>query len=114
MSPQVVATPSLRSIFGDWMGSTVSVATNRGAGAYGPDLAEPIPVEGVMVSFKRRFVRNSEGNTVPSEASILAELEHEDKFTGGSVVTLPNGRNTTVITAALDPLMFGALVVNLE
>lgn len=114
MSPQVAAEPALRDIFGDWMGSTVTVATNRGAGAYGPDLAVPVAVVGVMVSFKRRWVRNSEGNTVPSEASIMAEAEHETKFAGGSVVTLPSGTNTTVISASVDPLMFGALVVTLE
>ena len=105
---------ALTDTFGDWMGSTVTVATNQGAGAYGPDLAEPVAVVGVMVSAKRRFVRNAEGNEVISETSILAELEHEAKFTGGSVVTLPSGTNTTVITASLDPLMFDALVVSLE
>ena len=105
---------SVRDTFGDWMGSTVTVATNQGAGAYGPDLADPVAVVGVMVSAKRRFVRNSDGNEVVSETSLLAELEHVAKFTGGSVVTLPNGTNTTVITAALDPLIFDALVVSLE
>jgi hypothetical protein len=104
----------LRDTFGDWMTSTVTVATNRGAGAYGPDLADPIAVDEVMVSNKRRWVRNSEGNLTPSESSILAEMEHLPKFTGGSEVTLPNGTTTTVITAASDSLLFDALVVSLE
>ena len=104
---------ALTDAFGDWMTSTVTVATNKGAGAYGPDLAEPVAVVGVMVSDKRRFVRNSEGNEVISETSILADLEHLPKFPGGSEVTLPNGTTTTVITAATDPLMFDALVVSL-
>lgn len=104
----------LTDTFGDWMTSTVTVATNEGPGAYGPSLAEPVTVAGVMVSAKRRFVRSSEGNEVVSETSILAVMEEAAKFSGGSEVTLPNGTTTTVIAAAIDPLLFDALVVSLE
>ena len=103
----------LTDTFGDWMTSTVQVATNRGAGAYGPSLAAPVAVLGVMVSASRRFVRNSDGNEVVSETSILSELENVATFALGSEVTLPNGTTSTVLVAALDEHIFDALVVAL-
>ena len=97
----------------EFMADTVTVATSQGAGAYGPSLAAPVTIPGVMISAKRRFVRNSDGNEVISETSILAAETLAPTFTLGSEVTLPNGSTSTVLAVAVDQILFRSLVVNL-
>lgn len=77
----------------------VTVKTVIGTGAYGPVYAAPVTVS-CFATDKRRLVRNSEGKEIISETTLNGPTAHALVWTPGSLVTLPSGREATVITCS--------------
>lgn len=79
---------------------TVSTKTLIGTGAYGDVHAEPVDTAG-FVDEKRRLVRDTTGQQVISETTIYGPPERKLVWTPGSLITLPSGREATVITCGV-------------
>ncbi|SNS43657.1 hypothetical protein SAMN06309944_0250 [Micrococcales bacterium KH10] len=85
--------------FDEFWVHTVTVRTLIGTGAYGDVHAEPVEVT-CFAEDKRRLVRNSDGKEVISETTLSGPVERSLIWTPGSLVTLPSGREATVITTS--------------
>lgn len=84
----------------DFWVHTVSVETYTGRTGKGVDgYDDPVTVP-CLLSRKLRFVRNADGETVASEASLSAATSFADVLTPKSRVTV-DGKPTTIITAAV-------------
>lgn len=85
----------------DFMVHTVTVATLTGSGGMGQTFADPVDVV-CFVDDQRRLVRDTHGAEIVSESTVLdVDLAHAPTWVPGSLVTLPSGRQATVITAAV-------------
>lgn len=73
----------------------VTVERYEGSGAYGDVYGAPEQVR-CLLSEQTRMVRGPDGSDTVSGASYIAELAHRPPL--GSRVTLPDGRQTTVIS----------------
>lgn len=83
----------------DFWVHTVAVRTYRGAGALGAIYDPPVDLL-CFVDDKRRLVRSGQGAEVVSETTVIAPTGTTN-LTPESVVTLPSGREATVITVAV-------------
>lgn len=75
---------------------SVSVETYEGTAAYGDIYATAQPVK-CFVDDARKVVRNTDGDEVVSESTIIARLADAPKLVEKSKVTLPGGRKSIVI-----------------
>lgn len=75
---------------------TVTIEALTGEGAYGPVYADPAAVR-CFLDEQTRLVRSSNGEQVTSSSTAYARLD--TTAPAGSRVTLPDGRQTTVIAA---------------
>lgn len=73
----------------------VTVEEYEGSGAYGDVYGPPVEVR-CLLSEQTRLVKAADGSDTVSGASYIADLEHRPPL--GSRVTLPDGRETTVIS----------------
>ncbi len=78
----------------------VTVRTLVGTGAYGDVHADPITVA-CFADDSRRLVRSADGQQVVSETTLYGPPARKLVWTPGSLVTLPSGRQATVITCAV-------------
>lgn len=75
----------------------LTVETYQGAGQVGPRYASPLSLPGLpQITVGRRLVRASDGNEAVSQATVYAPLEHADKLTLHSRVTLATGAQGVV------------------
>lgn len=73
----------------------VTVEPYEGSGAFGDVYGPPTEVR-CLLSEQTRMVRGPDGSDTVSSASYIAPVEHRPPL--GSRVTLPDGRETTVIS----------------
>ena len=78
---------------------TIIVETRTGAGAYGDVFRPPVEIP-AWVESTHQLVRGTNGREVVSTATVRTLLEHEQLFTPGSLVTVPNGRQAPVIAVS--------------
>lgn len=77
----------------------IEVKNLKGHNAHGqPVYEEPETISGVYVADRSQMVRNERGDEVISTAQIALPLEH--KITAKALITLPDGRLTSVISVA--------------
>jgi len=102
------------AVFGEWLGSTVSLEVYEGAGFDGETYSVAVDVLDVLVDDTRRLVRNSNGNEVVSESTLYVP-DSAVAFQLADKVTV-NGRTTAVIKVARPQVvgLFSFTVVNLE
>lgn len=85
----------------DFMVHTVIVRTLTGSGGMGQTFADPVDVV-CFVDDQRRLVRDTHGAEIVSESTVLdVDTAHAATWAPGSLVTLPSGREATVITCAV-------------
>lgn len=87
-------------------GQNVLVEPFIGEGPFGPEYGSEIVIR-ALVEHKRRLVRDAEGAEVISETTLRMQLT--ETCPAGSRVTLPDGRQSTVLTSA--PIDGGTLPV---
>lgn len=88
--------------FEEWLTETVQVRTFLGPGPKGPALGVATPVEGVMVKDGNRLVRGSDAEERVSDATLVMPLALAHHFEPESEVTLPDGRERTVLSRSVD------------
>lgn len=94
------------SDFAEFNTETVVVETYNGGGGMGSAYDPGVTYDAVQVDETRKLVKDEVGDTVVSEASIYDDdLTHEARYRPRSRVTLPSGRQASVISVkALGPL----------
>lgn len=85
--------------FARWWVHTVQVSPFLGDGAYGPQYGPQTPLL-CFVDDKRSLVRDSDGAEVVSSSRIMAPAG-TTTLTPGTRVTLPSGREGTIISVAV-------------
>lgn len=103
------------TVFADWLTQSVFVEPYKGAGAEGAVFDPPQLAAGVMIDDTRRLIRAAEGNETVSETTLQVPSELKDRFGLHDRVTLPDGRQTTVLRVSSPEVygIFDFVVVNL-
>lgn len=83
--------------FAEFYVHTVTSEPFLGSGSHGPIFGGPVDVS-CFVNETTRFVRDSEGVEVLSTATIAAPKGEATHFPAGSLVTLPSGRVSRVLS----------------
>lgn len=98
-----------------FMVHTVKVRTYSGEGSMGPIYAPEATMERVYVDETTRLVRAADGSEVTSSTTIYdAGLARADMLKVGTLVTLPSGDTTTVLSRSVHSMPLPGMPEHVE
>jgi len=86
-------------VFGDWLVDGTTVQIVEAVGIEGDQYAAPVTVDQIMIEFKRRLVRDTNGEELLSERALYVPREspHVGLFVPGARVTFNDGVISNII-----------------